>query len=70
MHGYGAYVAIAVGLLGLGMNLRAMASGENTLARIGRIRAKTPRAFWLETGALTVMSAGLIILGMRIADWI
>ncbi len=70
MDGYGPYVAIVVGLLGLGMNLRAIMSGENSLARIGRVRAKTPRAFWLETGLLFVMSVALVILGVRIADWI
>ncbi len=68
MDRYGAYIAIGVGLLGLGMNLRAIMSGENSLARIGRVRAKMPRAFWLETGLLTVMSLALVILGMQIAD--
>ena len=70
MDGYGAYLAIGIGLLGLGMNMRAIMSGENSLARIGRVQAKTARAFWLETGLLTVMSVGLVFLGMRIADWI
>lgn len=70
MDGYWAYIAMAIGLLGFGMNVRAILSGENSLARIGRFRAKTPCAFWLETGALALMSMSLVILGMQIAGWI
>jgi hypothetical protein len=70
MEVYGPYIAMAIGLIGLVMNIRAMVTGENPLARIGNSRAKAPRAFWLETGLLTGMSFGLVVLGMQIADWI
>ena len=70
MEAYGPYMAIAIGLVGLWMNIRAMATGKNSLARIGKSRVKMPRAFWMETGFLTVMSFWLIILGMQIANWI
>jgi hypothetical protein len=70
MEAYGPCIAIVVGLIGLSMNVRAIMSGENSLARVGRNRSEAARAFWAETSVLTLMSLALIILGLQILDWI
>jgi hypothetical protein len=63
-------IALAVGILGLLMSLRAFRSGHNSLAWIGIDRDKNSNAFFLETGLLTVLSIALISLGLQLANWI
>lgn len=65
-----AIIALGVGLVGLAFNLQAFRTGHDSLARIAVSRDKSPTAFNLETGLLTAMCLGLVVIGMQIAGWI
>jgi hypothetical protein len=64
-----AIVAIGIGAIGLMFSVKAFRTGHNALTKIGTIRETSPMAFTLETALFTVLSGGLIFLGLQIAKW-